>query len=182
MSNGKRKSGGDTWFKCYRSIRNNPFWQDKPFARGQAWVDLLAMTQGVDNEGVDRFGNVVFFERGKVYESVSSMAESWGWTRQRVQRFLKNLEKLNMIRCENRTGYGTVVTIENWGKFQDSRTPNRTGDNTGDDTGRVQVATHNKESIRKIKKDKEEAAGTVPLNADGPPPKGTPEYERWRNQ
>ena len=48
------------------------------------------------------------------------------------------------------------------------------------------TSVHKQECIKK-NKEKEICAGahaceTDPLGGDGPPPKGTPEYERWRNQ
>ena len=32
------------WISIHRKILNNILWQDKPFSKGQAWVDLLLIT------------------------------------------------------------------------------------------------------------------------------------------
>ena len=31
------------WVKTYRSLTDHWVWQDKPFSKGQAWMDLLLM-------------------------------------------------------------------------------------------------------------------------------------------
>ena len=170
----------DGWIKLWRGLSDNPLWLEKPFSKGQAWVDLLLLANSADNEGLDRYGNIVKFERGKVYKSTVELSERWGWSRHRALRFLENLEKSHMISRKSRTGYGTVLTIENWGKYQDKRTSNGTGVGTGSGTKSGQVSAHNKEDKEDIRR--KEAACTVPLDADGMPPTGTPEWERWRNQ
>jgi len=32
---------GKGWISVYRSIQGHWLWEDRPFARGQAWIDLL---------------------------------------------------------------------------------------------------------------------------------------------
>jgi hypothetical protein len=171
----------DGWIKLWRALLDNPIWLERPFSKGQAWVDLLLLANSNDNEGLDRFGNLTQFKRGKVYKSTVQLSDRWGWSRPRVQRFLVNLEKANMISFKSRAGYGTALTIENWGKYQDRQTRNDTGVVTGVVTKSVQVSLHNKEEQEDIRRE-ERARDAAPLDADGPPPKGTPEYERWRNQ
>lgn len=178
---GMAKMARDGWVKLWRTILDNPLWMEKPFSKGQAWVDLLLLTNSNDNEDLDRYGNIVKFERGKAYKSIVYLSERWGWGKPRVQRFLENLEKAGMITVASRARYGTTITIENWRKYQDKPTRDNTRDDTRGDTNGVPEALHNKEEQEDIRR-KERARETVPLDADGPPPKGTPEYERWRNQ
>jgi hypothetical protein len=171
----------DGWIKLWRALADNSLWLERPFSKGQAWIDLLLLAQRQDNEGLDRYGNIVKFERGKAYKSIGYLSERWGWSKPRVQRFLENLEKASMIAVESRARYGTTITIANWGKYQDKQTRGDTRHDTRDVTNGVPEALHNIRSKEDIRR-KERARETDPLDADGPPPKGTPEYDRWRNQ
>jgi len=60
MENGNGRSSGfqDTptitgWIKLHRQIRENPLWTDRPYARGQAWVDLLLRAAFQNTRGTD---------------------------------------------------------------------------------------------------------------------------------
>ena len=52
-------------------------------------------------------GVLVHGKRGNVYRSKLWLADRWGWSRGKVDRFLNILEKENMIQ-ENRVRIGTV--------------------------------------------------------------------------
>ena len=38
------------WVVIYRSIMDNPLWEDKPFSRGQAWIDMILLSSHKDTE------------------------------------------------------------------------------------------------------------------------------------
>ena len=69
-------------------------------------------------------GDIVTIERGQFHTSVVKLAERWNWSRNRVNRFLKLLEKDNMVETKGEAGCGTRITLINYGKFQDMRTSN----------------------------------------------------------
>ena len=106
-------------------------------------------------ERTKRVDNVVAkLERGQLAASVRFMSDAWGWTPARVQRFLKRIEKLNMIGKNIDTGV-TIVTICNYDKYQN--TPK------GADTAAIQQryssdTNYNKDSIPEEKTTKAEAA------------------------
>lgn len=108
------------WIKLDRSITEHFLWEDKPFSKGQAWVDLLLLANHKDHKIMYK-DEVVKCKRGEVNRSIVWLAERWGWTRQKVRRFLNVLESDGMCRLDV-TVHRTVITIENWAKYQDAHT------------------------------------------------------------
>lgn len=106
-----------SWIKLYRSLLNSPLWQDKPFARGQAWVDLLLLTNGIERQELKK-GRIVCYERGKIYFSLPKLADRWGWSVKKTRCFLKLLESENMLAVKGHTE-GTTATVINWEFYQD---------------------------------------------------------------
>ena len=62
-------------------------WEDKPFARGQAWLDLLLLASWKDNDFWKR-GIHIQQPEGTVAVSVKGLADRWGWSRGKVDKFL----------------------------------------------------------------------------------------------
>jgi hypothetical protein len=119
----------------HRKLRDNFLWQDKPFSRGQAWVDMLFMANHSDNEIL--YGNqITEIKRGSFIRSERQLAASWGWSRKRVQTFLVLLEKGTMI-AKKRDQKASHITILNYDKYQitgtkegTSKEPKRSHDGT----------------------------------------------------
>ena len=38
------------WVSVHRQIQNHWLWTDKPFSKGQAWIDMLMLANHVDNK------------------------------------------------------------------------------------------------------------------------------------
>lgn len=125
-----------TWFAVDRNIQNHWLWKEKPFARGQAWLDLLLMARYADGKDLYN-GHVVERKKGTVYTSISFLAKRWGWSVNKVRRFISELEAEQMC-TKNGTADGTALTIENWAIYQDVRradgTPNETPNEIADET------------------------------------------------
>lgn len=134
------------YIKLHRSLLTNPIWEDKPFSKGQAWVDMLLLANWKDSE--TKLGNeVITVHRGEVGLSQTYLAERWGWSRKKVCFFLKFLEKEKMIALLVTTK-GTGITIENYARFQDEGT----GESTSKAHQKNGACTH----IKNNKKDKKE--------------------------
>lgn len=123
------------YIKLYREIQKNKFWREKPFSKGQAWVDLLLMANHADN-GI--------YKKGHVYTSLRILADNWGWSVHKVLNFLSQLEKNKMIKkcrvqkrnekgTEEGTREGTVLAIVKWDFYQDAGNSN--GNSVGNKTG-----------------------------------------------
>lgn len=109
------KSG---WFLIHRSLFSHWLWNDKPFSRGQAWIDLLGLANHSDVDTTIR-GKVITGERGDVNRSLRFLADRWGWSVGKVKRFLDVLETEQMV-TQKRNKNETVITIENYSKYQPS--------------------------------------------------------------
>lgn len=122
------------WIKLFRCIANDTMWEQKPFSRGQAWVDLLILANHKDGyitvRGVD-----VEVKRGQVGWSEKAFSKRWGWSRGRVHRFLTLLEHQTEQKIvQHKTNVTTVITILNYERYQGCDTPDRTADSTPNDT------------------------------------------------
>ena len=108
------------WIKLHRKIQEHWLWQDKPFDKRSAWIDMLLMA----NHDYNKFllGNeLVEVERGSFITSEVKLAERWGWSRTKVRNFLQLLINDRMIekKSDNRK---TILTIENYNDYQYSET------------------------------------------------------------
>lgn len=106
----------DGFILLFRQIQENPLWTDKPFARGQAWIDLLLMANFADGEIFSK-GVEITIQRGQVFRSIGYLSERWGWSDKKVRNFLGYLEGRNMVVTKG-TAQGTLITIEKYESFQ----------------------------------------------------------------
>lgn len=146
------------WIKLDRAITEHWIFSDAEKFR--AWVDLLILANHESNKLMTKDGLQVV-KRGQLLTSIGNLATRWNWSRDRVYRFLELLETEHMLqRKANR--FSTMLTIENYGKFQDApnanKTPNKTPNKTTD-------ATTDKTRTINIKNDKE-CKEKLPLDSD----------------
>lgn len=91
-----------SWIPVFRRIRDHWTWQDKPFNKGAAWVDLLIRANYHDSEMPFRAA-VLPVKPREVACTYKGLAEDWGWSRDRVVAFLSALEREGAIRRDFRT-------------------------------------------------------------------------------
>jgi hypothetical protein len=157
----------DGYIKLYRNILKNPVWEvDKPFTKGQAWVDLLLITNYYSNLITLKNGTVAEIKRGQCGYSKKGLADRWGWSIGKVTRYLKLLSDLKMIRQKNTQNH-TIITVLNYSKYQDETTNKTTNRITKDITKEITKETTNgklterqtenkQKQIKKEKKDNKE--------------------------
>ncbi|WWU65192.1 hypothetical protein QJR26_03395 [Clostridium baratii] len=104
------------WLKLYRSIKDHWLWEDKPFSRGQAFIDLLLMANHKDNKILFN-GELVEVKRGSRITSLRQLSEGWGWSTKKTKKFLELLEKDKMIKVKT-DNKKTLITIENYSIYQ----------------------------------------------------------------
>lgn len=155
----------NTWIKLNRSIQDHWLYEDKPFNKTMAWIDLILIADYKTQKKMWR-GNQVTFKRGDVNKSISALAVRWGWSRGRVKRFLKMLETDNMIKI-NATTNRTTITLINYGVFQDKRSTDKS---TVDTTEQTSDGTTGGTHLKNIKKDKENKKGASSLPEEAPAP------------
>ena len=137
---------------------------EKPFSRGQAWIDLLLSANHEDKKFVSGKA-VIDGKRGSIYKSMEYFSRRWGWDRKKVKRLLDALEADRMITV-NATTHGTTITIVNYEKYQGRRTTKGAAegqpkDNSGISEGQDLPTYKNIKNIKNIKKEKEGGCAAV---------------------
>ena len=106
-----------SFIKLDRKLMENWLWDDRPFTRGQAWIDLLFLANYADRKKLIR-GSLVECKRGEVNTSIHDLSNRWGWDRKKIRAFLKTLETEKMVTTHS-TPSGTTITIENYEVYND---------------------------------------------------------------
>ena len=148
--------GKGTYIKLDRGIRNNWVWESKPFSPGQAWIDLLLMAAW-KTEPRNWKGTFITQHRGEVFTSIVALADRWGWNRKKVAHFLGILEEDGMV-TKGRLPKGTLVTIENYTKFQGQGSAKGTAEGSSEGQQATQQRDTIEERRKKNKKEKETRA------------------------
>ena len=149
-----------TYIYLDRGILDHWTYDDKPFNRSMAWIDLLLIADHTTHTSMWR-GKPTEFKRGDVNLSISQLAERWGWSRGKTRRFILNLEMDGMVNIK-RTSERTVITIVKYDDFQDKRTAKRTSNGTPKQTpSDTAVDTHLSNNKEIIKEYKEEPAAPM---------------------
>ena len=104
------------YIKLHRDIMDHWISKRGPADYRHAWEDLLMLA---NHESVKTVygGELMTFERGTVYRSITELGSLWKWKRDKVRRFLILLEKDGMITRTSNT-QGTVIKIANYDKWQ----------------------------------------------------------------
>ena len=112
------------YIKLWRKVAQNDLWTAEPFTRGQAWLDLLMITNHKPGAFWVR-GVKVEVGRGQMARSDANLATRWQWSRGKVRRFLSMLEADQMI-VQQKSNVTTLITICCYDDYQ--------ADGTADDT------------------------------------------------
>jgi len=112
---------GKGWISLYRSIQDHWLWQEKPFSKGQAWLDLLLLANHKDNKFL--LGNeLIEVKKGSFVTSQKKLRERWGWGNGKLRSFLKLIEEDGMIK-QQADKKKTVITIVKYEEFQTGSRP-----------------------------------------------------------
>lgn len=108
------------WIKLHRNIQDHWLWQEKPFDKRSAWIDLLLMANHKDNKFL-LGSELIEVKRGSFITSEYKLMDKWGWSKTKVRNFLKLLEDDKMItKVSDRKK--TTLTIVNYNDYQISET------------------------------------------------------------
>lgn len=147
------------YIKVYRSLfdpNESWIWAEKPFSRGQAWIDLLQMANIKDSRTLIK-GKVVDVKRGQLLRAVCTLADRWGWGEKKVRTFLRLLEGQDMVTTKGTAG-GTLITIENYAKYnplgQESDTTEDGAEGGAEDEQRTSRGRRNKKERKKEENNK----------------------------
>lgn len=105
------------WLPLTRKIQNHWIWDDKPFSKGQAWIDLLLLASHDKTKFL--LGNeLLSLPMGSLVTSELKLMQRWGWGKGRTRAFLSLLEKDNMIKKQT-DRKKTVIKIVNYKVYND---------------------------------------------------------------
>lgn len=120
------------WIKLNRQIMDHWTYEDKPFNRSMAWIDLLLLADHKTHKSLWR-GKLTEFKRGDVNISLTELSHRWGWSRDKVRNFISDLEHDGMVALKATT-HRTVLTIVKYDDFQISVTTDSSTDSSTDQT------------------------------------------------
>ena len=114
MSKDKNRWG---FIALWRKTREHWLWNDKrPRTKFEAWVDLLWLASHKKHKKLVG-EELVILETGQRDLSIRFLMQRWMWNSTKVQKFLRLLEKDEMISTQTSTGQ-TIVTICNYETYQ----------------------------------------------------------------
>lgn len=138
------------WIKLHRSITEHWLWEEKPFSKGQAWIDLLLQANHQDKKAV--IGNdIIEVKRGSFVTSIRKLSERWGWSNTKIKNFLNLLQNDGMISYFS-DAKKTVITIENYSLYQDLNDTKTTQKRQSNDTETTQKHTNKNDKNDKNEK------------------------------
>lgn len=101
------------FIKLSRKTFEHSLWKEaREYSRFEAWLDLIQLAK-IENGNAMYNGNLIEIRRGEVFVSLRYLAERWKWNKNKIDRYLKNLDENNMISLRRDRG-ATVVTLTNF--------------------------------------------------------------------
>lgn len=111
------------WISVHRQLEDHWLWEDKPYAKGQAWVDLLMLANHEDRK-IPYKGEIITCKSGDVNRSILELSKRWGWGRDKTRKFLSLLESDGMVTVKA-SKHRTTITIENYEFYRHKPTTKR---------------------------------------------------------
>lgn len=149
------------WVKVYRSLMENDLWKDRPFSRGQAWVDLIMLAAHKDTEFY--FDSALLpVKKGEIITSKRKLGIRWGWSNSKVDKFLNELEKVEML-AQKSDAKKTTIKITKYSQYQGfesiaaaEKTTHKTTERRqrGDSEATLKRTYNNVKNDKKVKKEK----------------------------
>lgn len=107
------------WLKIHRKILDNFLWEDRPFSKGQAWIDLILLANH-ENKKIIFDGNAIEVKRGEKITSIRFLSERWGWSTTKTKKFLNVLQNEKMLTYKSNSK-NTVYSIVNYNDYQEKQ-------------------------------------------------------------
>jgi hypothetical protein len=122
------------YIKLFRTLQSNEIWTGETFTDGQAWVDLLMLTNWEEGY-IKKRGMRITIPRGYCGHSIKDLSIRWKWSRGKVYRYLEFMEHQNMLIMEHQKNHlTTLIKIINYDEYQGNGTSDRTSNGTQTDT------------------------------------------------
>lgn len=134
----------DGWIKLHRKLVDNPLWHSEPFTRGQAWVDMILLASHKETYFYVR-GIKINLKRGQLAWSEVKLSERWGWSRNKLRKFLNDMENEQQIK-QQKSNVIQIITVVNYRQYQQKGTTNDTTNGTTE--GHIQECKERKEEYK----------------------------------
>lgn len=158
------------YIRFYRSVFDHHAFRPEPFTEREAWTWLCANAAWKARR--QRTGeHVVDLARGDLVGAVRFLAEKWGWSRGKVERFVIRLKTETMIERRTETGI-TIISICNYDIYQggDDETETPAGHEPRQDRDKAETEPRrgrdNRKELNTFKKEKEGEETTGALFGD----------------
>lgn len=138
------------WVKIYRSLSEHWLWEDKPFSKGQAWIDLLLLVNHSEKKALID-GRLETVSTGQTITSTRKLCDRWGWSNTKVRNFLKLLENESMISIKN-DSKKTVINVVNYSVYQEHENRKTTVERQTNDSQATEKHTNKNEKNEKNEK------------------------------
>ena len=129
------------WISIHRKIQSHWVWEDKPFSKGQAWIDLLMLANHEDSKFL-LGSQLIDAKRGEVITSELKLMSRWGWSNTKVRAFLGLLEKDSMI-IKKADSKKSTITLTNYSVWQDTESAKEVEKKCEESAEKVQKNTIN---------------------------------------
>jgi predicted transcriptional regulator len=129
---------------------DNPLYSSEPFNRTHAWIDLLLLANSSDNFFFKR-GIRVDIVRGQIGYDAETLAKRWQWSRGKVERFLKHLEKDGMV-VRQKNNVTTLISICKYDDYQ----ANDKANSKANDNANGHQTINQTDTNKNVKKEKKE--------------------------
>jgi hypothetical protein len=109
----------DRFLKLNAGFFKHAYWQQKrTYSFAEAWLDLIwnARFEAKPISKIVSRNRTIEIKRGEIHASLRFLAERWGWTKERVQRFLAAAKERGELIQETRQGE-TIITLCNFAKY-----------------------------------------------------------------
>ncbi len=151
------------YIKLHRQIRKHWIWEHPDYFR--AWCDILMLANHTTQKRM--YDDKVFMiKRGQFPTSLRSLAARWGWSKNKVVRFLNALKADTMVDTATDTGW-TLLTVCNYETYQISKKQTDTDTNPPADT----VAGHRRDNYNNYKNYNKTIPPYSPPAETGPDPR-----------
>lgn len=113
------------WFKIHRKLWESGDFKDEVFSEREAWMWIIANANFKENKVVYN-EELVKLDRGQLVTSIRRLAGVFKWGRQRIDTFLKRLQKSKTLSIHKVRHRYTLITVCNYDSYQDEENENMT--------------------------------------------------------
>ena len=152
------------YVKIYRDILNHWVYDDEILFR--AWINLL-LTANHSEKKVMFDGELITIHTGETLTSLRQLSEKWKCGLKKTRSIINILEKEQMITrksVKKGTQKGTLISIVNYGVYQDLGHTKETAEGTTEGTTEGTQTINNKECVNNVKE--RERVKNAPTLAD----------------